>query len=53
MRIFLLGVLLGALSGGGAYHYTGHPQLSAAVGLVAAVATWLGVTTVIVGSPED
>ncbi|MGW0757154.1 hypothetical protein ACWD1Y_11800 [Streptomyces sp. NPDC002814] len=47
MRIFLFGVLLGGLSGGVTQHYTGDPQLAACVGIVAAVATWLGVATII------
>jgi membrane associated rhomboid family serine protease len=47
VRIFLFGLLLGGVSGGVTQHYTGDPQLAASVGIVAAVATWLGVATVI------
>ncbi|GAA3500979.1 hypothetical protein GCM10019016_080860 [Streptomyces prasinosporus] len=47
MRTFFLGLLLGGLSAGVTHHYTGHPQLAASVGIVAAVATWLGIATVI------
>ncbi|MEV0487378.1 hypothetical protein AB0I69_43100 [Streptomyces sp. NPDC050508] len=53
MPIFLLGVLLGALSGGGTFHYTADPQLSTAAGFIAAVATWLGVATVLFFGPDD
>lgn len=47
MRTFLLGLFLGGVSGGIAQHFTGDPQLAAAVGVVAAVATWLGMATLI------
>ncbi|MFI5859356.1 hypothetical protein [Streptomyces parvulus] len=48
MRIFLLGLFLGGVSGGIAQYSTGDPQLAAAVGALAAVATWLGMATLIV-----
>lgn len=47
MRIFLFGLFLGGLSGGATQAATGTPQLAAAVGVVAAVATWLGCATLI------
>ncbi|WP_406002940.1 hypothetical protein [Streptomyces sp. NBC_00829] len=53
MPIFVLGILLGALSGGGTFHYTGDPQLSEAAGLIAAVATWLGLATILFFRPDD
>ncbi|MER6240771.1 hypothetical protein ABT185_32800 [Streptomyces clavifer] len=53
MRIFLLGLFLGGVSGGIAQHFTGDPQLATAVGAVAAIATWLGTATLIfVFDPE-
>lgn len=45
MPLFLLGVAFGALSGVGTYAYTGAGQLSAAVGIIAAVLTWAGFAT--------
>jgi hypothetical protein len=48
VRIFLFGLFLGGVSGGATQAATGHPQLAAAVGVVAAVATWLGSATLIV-----
>ncbi|WP_158920596.1 hypothetical protein [Streptomyces sp. NBRC 109706] len=42
MPLFLLGLLLGALSGGGTYALTSDSQLAAIVGLIVAVVTWLG-----------
>lgn len=42
MAVFLLGLVLGALSGGGTYALTGLGQLALAVGGVVAVLTWLG-----------
>ncbi|MGA5411584.1 hypothetical protein ACPCSC_30555 [Streptomyces lavendulocolor] len=53
MRIFLLGLLLGGFSAGVTGHYTGDPQLAACVGIVAAVATWLGIATVIFCSDPE
>ncbi|WP_167455557.1 hypothetical protein [Streptomyces tirandamycinicus] len=48
MPIFLLGLLLGGLSGSGTHYLTGDPQLSSIVAIVATVATWLGLATLIV-----
>lgn len=42
MPVFLLGLGLGALFGGGTFLATGVGQLAVAVGLVFAVLTWLG-----------
>ena len=42
MPVFLLGLFLGGLFGGGTYWLTGVGQLAAAVGVVVAVLTWLG-----------
>ncbi|MDT6983721.1 hypothetical protein ACFSUJ_12105 [Streptomyces lusitanus] len=47
MPTFILGVLLGAISGGVTYGLTTDGQLAALVGAVAAVLTWLGVTALI------
>lgn len=43
MPIFFLGLLLGALSGGGTYSLTDNGQLGALVG----VACWLGVAAIV------
>lgn len=40
--VFLLGLALGALFGGGTFLTTGVGHLAVAVGLVVAVLTWLG-----------
>lgn len=48
MRVFRLGLLLGGLSGGATYLYTGALGVSAIVGAVAAALTWFGLGTVIV-----
>ncbi|MFE4328714.1 hypothetical protein ACFRQM_04445 [Streptomyces sp. NPDC056831] len=45
MPLFLLGVALGALSGVCTYAYTGHGNLAAIVGIIAAVLTWCGIAT--------
>lgn len=47
MPLFLLGLLLGALSGGGTYALTSDGQLGAVVGVVAAVVTWCGYALVV------
>lgn len=47
MAVFLAGVLLGGLSGGGTYACTGDGHLAAAAGVAAALATWLGIATVL------
>ncbi|MFE1250216.1 hypothetical protein [Streptomyces sp. NPDC058735] len=48
MRILLLGLVLGAVSGGLTYHGTGHGQLSTIVFILVAVATWLGVASIVI-----
>ena len=47
MPVFILGIVLGAISGGITYGLTADGQLAAIVGIVAAVLTWLGVATLI------
>ncbi|MFD3815130.1 hypothetical protein ACFWRZ_08690 [Streptomyces rubiginosohelvolus] len=47
MFTFLLGLLLGALSGIGTHLFTGDPQLGAIVGVIAAVVTWLGIAVLV------
>lgn len=47
MLTFLLGLLLGGLSGGGTYALTSDGQLGAIVGVVVTVACWLGVAAII------
>ncbi|MEV4966674.1 hypothetical protein AB0886_05320 [Streptomyces sp. NPDC024062] len=45
MPLALLGIGCGVISGAATYAYTGAGQISAAVGIVAAVLTWLGIAT--------
>jgi uncharacterized membrane protein len=45
MPLFLLGLACGAISGTATYAYTGAGQISAAIGIIAAVLTWFGVVT--------
>lgn len=47
MPVFIAGLLLGAISGGGTYAFTGDGQLGAIVGVVVAVLCWLGVAAVV------
>ncbi|MFF0166818.1 hypothetical protein [Streptomyces prasinus] len=47
MPVFILGLLLGAVSGGVTYGLTADPQLSGIVGAISAVLTWLGLATLI------
>lgn len=47
MPIFIAGLLLGALSGGGTFAFTGDGGLAVVIGAVSCVLTWLGVATVI------
>ncbi|MBD0838773.1 hypothetical protein [Streptomyces sp. TRM68416] len=42
MPVFLLGLVLAALSGGGTWALTADGQLALVVGVVVAVLTWLG-----------
>jgi hypothetical protein len=48
MPVFILGVVLGAISGGVTYGLTADGQLAAIVGVAAAVLTWLGLATLII-----
>lgn len=43
MPVFLLGLILGGLSGGGTYWLTTDGPLAVWAGAIAAVATWFGV----------
>ncbi|WP_404949018.1 hypothetical protein HFP70_35130 [Streptomyces sp. ARC14] len=45
MPLFLAGLALGGLSAGLTHAFTGDPQLTAVAGILAAVATWLGIAT--------
>ncbi|MER8083815.1 hypothetical protein ABTZ57_01300 [Streptomyces sp. NPDC094048] len=47
MPLFLLGLTLGGASAGTTYWWTADSQAAAVVGIIAAVLTWLGVTTFI------
>ncbi|MBE4790990.1 hypothetical protein [Streptomyces caniscabiei] len=47
MPLFLLGLLLGGISGGVTYGLTAEGQIGAIVGAAAAVLTWLGCAAVI------
>ncbi|MEU0857392.1 hypothetical protein ABZ352_18410 [Streptomyces griseofuscus] len=48
MRTFLVGLLLGAASGGGTACCTGDRLLAVIAGLVAAGATWLGSAALVI-----
>lgn len=48
MPTFLAGLFLGGVSGGATQYFTSDPRLAAAVGVVAAVVTWLGSATLLV-----
>ena len=48
MPLFLLGLLLGALSGAITYVTTADGLLAAIVGLLAALVTWLGAAAVVI-----
>ncbi|MGW4493766.1 hypothetical protein [Streptomyces sp. NPDC004376] len=47
MPVFVLGLLLGAVSGGVTYGLTVDTPLAAIVGMAAAFLTWLGIATLI------
>ena len=47
MFTFLLGLLLGGISGGGTYALTGDGQLGAVIGVVVTLACWLGVAAIV------
>lgn len=48
MPVFILGLLLGALSGGGTYLFTEDSGLSLLIGLAVAVAVWFGTMLIVV-----
>ncbi|WP_406000714.1 hypothetical protein [Streptomyces sp. NBC_00829] len=48
MPLFILGLLLGGISGGITYGLTTDGQLAAIVGVVAMVLTWLGLASLII-----
>lgn len=48
MPRFILGLVLGALSGGVTFGLTADGQLAAIIGVIAAVLTWLGLATLII-----
>lgn len=47
MPLFLLGLVLGGISGGVTYGLTTDGQVAAIVGGIAAILTWLGIATLI------
>lgn len=47
MPLFLLGLVLGGISGGVTFGLTADGQLAAIIGIIAAVLTWLGLATLI------
>ncbi|QJT04380.1 hypothetical protein G9272_32195 [Streptomyces asoensis] len=47
MPTFILGVILGAVSGGVTYGLTADGQLAGIVGVIATVLTWLGIASLI------
>ena len=47
MPLFLLGLLLGALSGGVTYALTTDNQLASIAGIIAAILTWIGCATLL------
>ncbi|MFF8409006.1 hypothetical protein [Streptomyces omiyaensis] len=48
MPLFLLGLALGAISGGVTYGLSGDGQLAGIVTAAAAVLTWLGLATLLI-----
>ncbi|GAQ52092.1 hypothetical protein [Streptomyces acidiscabies] len=48
MPLFILGIVLGALSGAITYGLTTDGQLAAIVGAITAVLTWLGIATLLI-----
>ena len=48
MPTFILGLLLGGVSGGVTYGLTADGQLAAIVGAIAAVLTWLGIASLLI-----
>ncbi len=48
MPTFILGLLLGAISGAVTYGLTVDGQLAAIVGAITAVLTWLGIATLLI-----
>ncbi|MDG9703763.1 hypothetical protein [Streptomyces sp. DH37] len=48
MPHFLIGLLLGALSGGVTYHFTADGRLAAIIGVIVFLAAWLGIWAVLV-----
>ena len=48
MRVFLLGLFRGGLSGCLTYAHTGDDQVATTVGILVAVATWLGIACIVI-----
>ena len=48
MFLFILGIVLGGVSGGATFGLTADGQLAAIIGVIAAVLTWFGLATLIV-----
>lgn len=48
MSVFLLGLVLGGISGSVTFGLTADAQLAAIIGAVAAVLTWLGLATLLI-----
>ncbi|MEV5977528.1 hypothetical protein [Streptomyces sp. NPDC052114] len=48
MPLFLLGIVLGGISGGVTYGLTADGQLAAIIAVIGAVLTWLGIATLLI-----
>ncbi|MGW3321105.1 hypothetical protein [Streptomyces virginiae] len=49
MPRFLAGLILGGISAGLTYAASTDPQLAALIGAIAAILTWCGILTLIIG----
>ncbi|MEU9218907.1 hypothetical protein AB0D47_20425 [Streptomyces sp. NPDC048376] len=48
MPLFILGLLLGGISGGVTYGLTADPQIAGIVAAIAAILTWLGLAALVI-----
>lgn len=48
MPVFILGLILGGLSGGGTYWLTDNPAVAVLAGVIAAAVTWLGTSLLLI-----